>query len=314
MFPPPEDGAPPDEEDTYAALSGSLALSLVGHRLSRCWWMLRGWPARLVLCLGGDDLAKLVIALFRRDYDNFMELKRDIRVAGAKEIVDRSIFNLKVVMQDVLILQSKGWKFDAEYREHLVKVNSRIISSQVCEDGFNRQKNWKKHPNRRGLVHGTYEALIKTKVADEVHHYTQPPPCATAVSRESDLRHEFYPQLSDMPKELFPIVSFDKKPKWYSSTGDSYTKPFADLNLLDFALRHGLKNNISDAWLGQIFDATHQILVRHRHVPGQISRWFFPMLHVPGSSNFLWPADDCRLDGGNLQCFSPLSHAVRAQW
>lgn len=60
-----------EREDKFASVMADGALILIGLRLQRMSWLVRGWPSRLALVLHSADLGRLAIAALRKDWDNF---------------------------------------------------------------------------------------------------------------------------------------------------------------------------------------------------------------------------------------------------
>ena len=78
---------------------------------------------------------------FLADYAAFQASQTN---PGAYDAVDkvaaRSIMHLLPVRQDLAIVQSGEGTITDAIRAHFTQVHHRMLASQVCEDGFNRQK------------------------------------------------------------------------------------------------------------------------------------------------------------------------------
>jgi hypothetical protein len=90
------------------------------------------------------------------------------KYVGLAAIIQRSVFHLVPVQQDIAILADDEWYPTEDVKLHIRNCHARVISSQVCEDAFNRQKNSKKAPNRRGVVERAWSTLLDKKVVQEV--------------------------------------------------------------------------------------------------------------------------------------------------
>lgn len=122
--------------DDQADTMGSFALALTGARITRLMSFSRGWPRRSVLILD-EELAEVTLAACRRDYETFMELK-DLRQGWADKLVRRSPFNTRPCQQFVFAAQSEGWRPTERLKKLVKEKSTRIVVSQLIEDGFNR--------------------------------------------------------------------------------------------------------------------------------------------------------------------------------
>ena len=108
--------------------------------------------------------------------------------AGGKRLVDQSQFNWLPVQQLVLAMEENQWELPSQkIIDFLKKKHRRIISSQIVEDAFGRQKGFKAlHANRRLKVAGIWDVLQRRKLVGHVHNYRAPKPegsCHTRVSK-----------------------------------------------------------------------------------------------------------------------------------
>ena len=85
---------------------------------------------------------------------------------------ERSIFQLVPVQQAVHILLKTDWQVTDRVKAFWTEKMSRIIASQVVEDGVQRQRRQEtdRH-NTRGTNESAFQALIEKQVANVVQHY-----------------------------------------------------------------------------------------------------------------------------------------------
>lgn len=301
-----------DAEDSLATMMCDGALSLCGFRLMRHTWQIRGWPSRLILLLR-PAIADLALQSFRKDYNNFMALSSNPHgFAGMKALTSRSVFHLTCVRQCVETAKAHEWTVSPALVEHVRMSQSRLLGSQIVEDGFNRQKNAVRMANRRGTVQRSMSSLMEAHVLDQVHHFTPLPASSSAMPRGDCLPDSvFRAQLQSLPKELLGVMGKRASVDWYTSTPHMYCRPFADLAMSDFVHRFGLERMVDNAWLGCIFSARHHVLVRHMHA-GDPSQWMFPIIAVDKSVCIWWPVVRGEFEGGGE--FYTLQHKQVQLW
>lgn len=97
---------------------GDLTLSLVSRRWSRCLFMLRGWPFRMVGVLGDEALRTATIAEFKAGYEASLGLYAAQDTAATKAMLHRSRFADAAVEQWVQAwcLRRAPWCLYADQR------------------------------------------------------------------------------------------------------------------------------------------------------------------------------------------------------
>ena len=89
----------PNDSDTLARDDGMvaqimamLAAGIVGHRLKRQLYILRGWPGRCAFFLGGAESQRQALACWRADVAAYEVFRAGSgHVAGCKAIADRCL-------------------------------------------------------------------------------------------------------------------------------------------------------------------------------------------------------------------------------
>lgn len=165
-----------DEEDGRAEILVDMMLALVGRRLKRSLWLLAGWMVRCVrfLKVDGGDKQRIAIAEFRRDYLLYQYCVRNPDgLAGLDMIAERAAFNLICYKQLALILEFREWRVDDDVEYFIKQHLRRIMSSQLVEDAFNKQKNTPRYTNRQGRAESCMTVLLRTQVLSTSHDYTE---------------------------------------------------------------------------------------------------------------------------------------------
>jgi hypothetical protein len=70
-----------------------------------------------------------------------------------------------------LVCHKNGWRCTDEVVSFVSSCNSRIIQTQLVEDGFNRQKNKPRYANGKGALRTAYATLIDEEVLNVVHKF-----------------------------------------------------------------------------------------------------------------------------------------------
>lgn len=129
-------------EELFGERLGDFAMSLVGHRLLRCQWLLSGWTTRDTLFLH-EEHARVEAAVkeLKQDWAIYLRMEANhAKHPGIKPIAERSLFRLVLYEQLVALFRDTDWKATAEVKEFVRSSNRRLLASQLAEDGFNRQK------------------------------------------------------------------------------------------------------------------------------------------------------------------------------
>lgn len=138
-------------EDPFAQRHAWLTFSLMGLRLKRTLFFIRGWPSRLIGLLGTPEEAEETLKLFLEDGERFDRLvANDNRHAGVKDIVDRSCFHSPVVQADRIAVAEENCQVTSNLMNYVVQNNLRLLGTQIAEDLFNTQKDLPKKANRNG--------------------------------------------------------------------------------------------------------------------------------------------------------------------
>lgn len=282
-----------DQESLIAERLGDFALGLTAHRLCRTLWLTVGWTCRCILFDQEDEeRAQKAVDEFRHDHMLFCECQENpSRHAGMREVAQRSMFQLVVYEQLVALLQRANWRPDESVRRFVRSSNSRIMGTQLCEDGFNRQKNAPKYANRRGKIETAFGTLIKKHVLGEVHKFNEV--CADDAllvrNRVLDAR-VFEPKSRQASMNFADISSGRARAPWFSPGAEGLPIPFADMLLLRMVKLQGLEDKLPDCSFGSLMHMSHHIVVKQS--PDSEGRgWFFPLCML-GSLVLAWPADE----------------------
>lgn len=300
-----------EEEDWLAGGMAKLALCTVGCRLARCAWMLWGWSARSVLWLieGDDNLVAKEIAKFKYEWLTFQDFKmRAQGHAGAKRFVDQSQFNWLPVQQLVLAMEENHWEMPSpKIIDFLKKKHKRIISSQIVEDAFGRQKGYKAmHFNRRLKVAGIWDVLQRRHLVDHVHHYRAPRPEGSSPNRIIRVPASIFGgKLGCTSIDFSKVSSLKAKADFLSTSAELHCLQFFGQALMDFVLRRGCFDKIKNTFLNVMVNVDHMIIMREVLETGGRGIPKFAISSWPGSIGIGWPAYEHDLPGlPGIKCFS----------
>ena len=188
------------------------------------------------------------------------------------------------------MLQGAAWEITPHVLSHFSAVHSRMLSSIVCEDGFNRQKRSKKTgANKKGRVDRAFGALMKQRVLGEVHKYSEIS-LGAAPGRDVCLPREAYESASYKPTiPLGEIITYQSTTEYYSPAAERHAVCYTDLEVIKYVQQHHLHSSVCNLWLGCLLDSRHQVLVRDKR-NGSEASWNFALLHLPASGVLVWPA------------------------
>ena len=223
-------------QDTLAHVLGHGAKCFVAARLRKFMWFLRGWPSNAIRFTSESSAQRRSGAtLLKGDYEAWVAL--GLRKEPPCIIMyERSIFQLVPVQQAVHILLKTDWQVTDRVKAFWAEKMSRIIASQVVEDGVQRQRRQEtdRH-NKRGRNESAFQVLIQKQVASVVHHYYPLP------VEQSDLGLQergweldtdiFCMDISQQSLEFQEIASTNSKAPYFSTTAYDYGQVFADLAL-----------------------------------------------------------------------------------
>eukprot|EP00959_Pyramimonas_sp_CCMP1952_P272912 5704988-Pyramimonas_sp.AAC.1 len=110
--------------------------------------MLQGWNSRSVFFTEDSAFARAEVDRMKADYDNYQVIKRNNDVEGLSFLVSRSSRERTSQQQVYGVLESDGFVITEKVHTFFKQCHSRVIGSQIVEDGFNDQKNSVPHKNR----------------------------------------------------------------------------------------------------------------------------------------------------------------------
>lgn len=256
-----------EEEDWLAAGMADLVLHGAGARCCRCAWLLWGWSARSCLWIADDpQLVASEVAAFRKAHQEWEAFKANPGGhAGVRDVVQRNQFQWVCTEQLVAAMEEHNWGLPSDrLRAFIEKKHNRLLSSQIVEDAFGRQKGFKAlHVNRRLRVAGIWDVLQRRELMTAVHSYSPLPATIVASTRGSRLpANAFEAPPKGTTVDLAGICSFRAQPTWHSTKAELHSLQFLDGALISFALEHNMVNRLKDTWLNVMIRAEHHILIR----------------------------------------------------
>jgi hypothetical protein len=292
------------QANDLASFAAGLALTLVGCRERRCLWLTAGWPTMFCLLAHEDpDLRGKTRDQLKNDLKHFEWLKQGGR-RSLTLVCKRSCFNTASVKQLVAVMSRFGWEVARPVIDFSNELGRCILSSQVVEDGFNRERRAEgKGVSKRMSDTRVYSALIEKQVLDKVHDYTPLEYKSATVPRDAALpSHAFNALQKHESMDLKGIQSFSATPPWYSANAQHWTQKFADMALAREAYAAQDSTMMDTTWLSCLLDST-SIMVR-RKAPG--SSWMLSLGTLASGLGALgWPAQEVRVGPGDAM-FQPM--------
>ena len=147
-----------NDDEPLAELLGNFASCLVGKRRMANLYMLLGLHTRFVRTLSPDEKHqqaeiesfKMALRLYK------LFLSNPQKLPGLEKIEARSVFKTVAYEQLVALCEESKWKSSTAIQHHSQQSNRRLVGSQLCEDGFNRQKTTKTLQNKRVKKQSAY--------------------------------------------------------------------------------------------------------------------------------------------------------------
>ena len=152
-------------QDEAALTFAKLNMSTAFCRIKRLTFMLRGPSPNTFFFAGGDVCEKEALARLQRDVDNdiyFRSIADD--VTGIRELVDRSVFDWIANKQIVGVLKAVDFRPTTDTHKFFQNLHTRLLASQIVEDGFNCMKHSRPYQNRCGSMESAFDAVIVNKV------------------------------------------------------------------------------------------------------------------------------------------------------
>jgi hypothetical protein len=162
-------------------------------------------------------------------------------------------------------LQASNWIVTERVHRWLTLFHSRIIGSQVCEDGLKDCRQLEHdNQNRKASGKSSFNKLITGNTLDVRHRYKQPKRSGTRAMRGATLPDEAYHASTKTNSvDLSTIKGSTSKTAWFSTNAERSALPFADLSLL--RMSHDAASNtfkgLDFIWMNTIADC-HDIIIR----------------------------------------------------
>ena len=293
-------------EDSFASFLVRHTLVLQALRLRRHAWMLLGPSARSVLCLQGHTARGAYMDSLRRDWTIYQDcVANPDGHTGLAELASRSPFALTTNVQIYKIFEEAAWSWTSSVESYISRMHCRIISTHLCEDGVNRQKNTNVAPTRTQRVERSFGSLVKSGVMSYAHHFkevdlVEEPPARDTVLNEKQFRAVH----AEAPEKLKGIVGHSEKTQWYSPSAELHAVPFTDILLLRTATAHAWHMKLEYRWLCALFSIKNNIIVRNSMTN---TPWMVPVLAVGDSVCIMFPCEVKDTGPGQAQLIRVIS-------
>ena len=301
-------------------LSGHFArmrVNLVAARLRRMLHMLRGPSSYSVHnACDSDALNTLGMQMFKIDFDNFTKL-RAMNDAVAKKLVARSPFQTLPVQQIANIFIDHNWQSNNEVRSFFKKKHSRLLGTQVVEDGFQRQRRAEASTyNRKGKAITAWRTVIEKQVLEEVHAFDRPEVPDDVLPRSAMVDPEaFHATVKGQSLELHTISSTKSQAPWYSPGVENHCVQFADLHFQHVALATGRVAEMSnvEVW-GPLLNANDTIIRRKATETAEAGRWMLCLGEMKETASLTWPMNGIRRDDDSDMLSFEFARSTSLTW
>lgn len=190
----------------------------------------------------------------------------------------------------------------------LERRHSRLMSTQMTEDLFNRQKRQKyKHLTRKLKVARAWGVTLEKEVAHKVHHYDKAPP-APPTATSDRLPDDVFagPLRCEFSERIGEISSFKADTAWHSPPAERMGARFADSFVLALARQRQCWESLDMRWLGCLADASHRLLLRQKRADGSLGQPVFAARWLATGVAFGWPAREVEVPGhSGVVCWCP---------
>ena len=254
------------EQNELASMAGRFAVELCKAHLVRFVDFYRSLRHRVIMMAHKDSVVRAAAARkIKRDYNNWQMLALS-EEKDCRKMVLRSVFNTVPGLQIVKMLEEDGWVCTTRIHEWCVEEVRGIVTTQLIEDFFNRERN----EERKGRTHRMAEdrywtALIDAMVTSAVHRYAPVDYKSHPVPRRPDIPKSHYHALVKecAVPEWSTVRSSSSKISWHSPDAAHVSQRASDMVLCDH-LRHGDKwCEVEFRWLSCLYDGV-PLLVRSR--------------------------------------------------
>lgn len=279
-------------EDEMADLLGQAGFTMAFIRLRRLLWLVSGWPHRWAAALDSADEGRSVIAAWRRDRVIFDEFNRfDHLIASDRGVIDRHVFQLTNNMQIEAALKESSDTLTTKVADFLTRRFSGGFSTQAVEDMNGEQKN-------SGQVRGakkfrkpatSWATVLKKGVLDVRHKFTPVGLGAASCHRSRTLPADVFGASQKQESLSFSeIVTTSSKPDFFSPSAVNHCLPVSDLFMLRRAKDLSAYNLCRNAWMGELFDISHHILLTQKRTDGSLMH-LVGGYYFPNSCVVCWP-------------------------
>ncbi len=289
-------------EDEYSDLLGLLCMGFVRQRLVRGLHLL-AWPLQMLACRQGGAKAVAVVEAFRRDERAFLALEaKPPTTAQERHIAGRHVMQLRATKQYRVAFRDAGYVAGPDFLKLLEDQSMINVQTQVIEDMNGEQKNnsalkacrrFRKPATCMAVglqadVIGTRHSFLNVQVDDPV------PLTSAKIPNEA-----FSPcDKNSSSVDFSSVVSTDASAPWWSPPAGNMNAPAADVPMVVEASERDDWDVINRAWVGEVGDLKHRLVVRLPDLGSAGHTWYLAMHSFPKSSVLLWPVEKRILEGG----------------
>ncbi len=286
-------------ENENAEFAWSFCLGMVGHRIVRMLWLLRGWPVCFAAAGVDDrDVQGRVLDRLKSDFDLFGKLKEQADCDLAAAMVDRSCFQTFAVRQLVACAALDQWQPSQRLSQLARDHNSGIVSSQVTEDGFHYLRHAEHQGTNRSMANARrYDSLLRSANLSTRHHYEAVPwESATPPSKAALPDTAYQGVRADASLPIAGIGTYKQKACYFSPGVAGLSLPVVDMLFCSYLEKRLAWNDMELVWLSGLLDVPHMLV---RDKSDAIGTWYFVLQSAGGLGQVAWPAETVfAYDGG----------------
>ena len=294
------------ESNAMAHEMAMFTLGMLGCRLKRNLYLWGSWPVRSCIFVSSDPAVRdEALAELRSKHGRYLQAKA-LGHPHMKRLVAASMFETVPCQQLVTMLQQANWTLTPAIIEHCSNTSKRFVTSQLCEDGFNRCKRQVTQAANHEMSNSrVFHTLLKTSVIQQVHNYKAPDTTSYTVPRGVCLGdHMFQGLEKDVWLRLREIRGHGE-PKWYSPGGNNWWDHVVHDALLAYATQAKLLMRLGETWKCCLLQNNCLVV---KNIRSKV--WHFVVGQASAEGFFGWPAKMSQLDEAGGACFVPATGEV----
>lgn len=199
------------------------------------------------------------------------------------------------MLQILRCLEECAFELTPRMCEFARKACTRMLGSQLIEDGFNEMKATSTYANRKVAIEGTFGTLVARCAISTKHSFKEVDLPQDAPCRDAQLPSSAYQvDFRSTPPAFKELTSFVQKTTWPTVKPEHWGTAWGDLRIIEYVVHKECWRQVENAFFGACFDCQSSLLFR-RVSDGQRTQWLMPLGHFPDSAAIGWPCKEHRL-------------------